>query len=205
MNWFRALAWGFTGLLAGCGSVAVPSTRYYRLQLPPVRSEPAMAGGVLRVADLQLGQALSGDQLLVGSGGVQLWPREFERWIAPLDRLVTDAVAMGLMRTRAFALVRGAADGGSEDLTVHGRILDFTELQPAAVGRVALELWVERQGRPVLHGEFVAAVPIAEAGAAGAVQALSKGLAEVVDQLLVRMRAAGLFALAPLPEAQPPR
>ena len=183
-------------LLAGaCGSVQLPQERYWRLELPAPVGGELPRGGVLRVHDLQLGNALQGDCLLVAPGDAQLVPRLTDHWIAPLERLVTDAVVLGLSRTRMFALVKGAGDAGGEDCELHGRIIDFAEHREGAatVGRAVFDFWVECRGELRFHDEFTAAVALRGEGAGAAVMALSAALLQVLDQLAGRMRAAGLF------------
>lgn len=191
-------------LLAACGSVDVPRERFFRLDPPSVASPAPTRGGVLRVQDLQAGTALDADCLLV-QHGVRLEPRPLERWIAPLDRLVTDALVLGLSRARVCDLVKGGADPGSETWTLRGRIVEFAEFVDdrgaAKAGdgreaRVTLELWLEERDNLVFHDEFTAAVPIAEAGPEGAVRGLSAGLQRVVTGVVDRMQTQGLFAAA---------
>lgn len=187
----------FVALLAGCGSVAVPSERFYRLAASAPAEPDASRGGVLRVQDLQLSTALDSD-CLMRQLGVQLEPRPLDRWIAPLDRLVTDALVLGLSRARVCDLVKGAADPGAEDWALRGRIVDFAEvLEPAgAKARVALELWLEVDGRMVFQDEFVAERELAGGSADVAVDGLSSALQGVVEELIRRMRARDLFAMA---------
>ncbi|MBL8739184.1 MAG: membrane integrity-associated transporter subunit PqiC [Planctomycetes bacterium] len=198
------VAAGIAALLAGCGSVAVPSERFYRLAAPAPAEPEASRGGVLRVQDLQLSTALDSD-CLMRQFGVQLEPRPLARWIAPLDRLVTDAMVLGLSRARVCDLVKGAADPGGEDWALRGRIVDFAEvLEPeGAKARVALELWLEVDGRMVFHDEFVAERELAGGSVEVAVDGLSSALQGVVGELIDRMRARDLFAVARARTAHP--
>ena len=185
------------GAAAACGSVEVPAERFYRLVSPVAAVPDPGRAGVLRVQDLQLSTALDSD-CLMRQDGVRLEPRPLARWIAPLDRLVTDALVLGLSRARVCDLVKGAADPGGETWALRGRIVDFAEARgtEGAEARVTLDLWLEVGDRIVFHDEFVAARPIAGGGAEAAVAALSQGLQQVVDGLVARMRSQDLFALA---------
>lgn len=184
-------------LLPACSSVEVPHERYFRLD-PPIVAEPAATrGGVLRVLDLQLGTALDGDCLLV-QHGVRLEPRPLERWKAPLDRLVTDALVLGLSRARVCDLVKGGADPGPETWSLHGRIVEFAEgrSERGAEARVTLELWLEAGDQLLFHDEFSATEPLVGNGAEAAVVGLSAGLQRVVHGVVEHMQARGLFAAA---------
>lgn len=189
---------------AACSSVELPRERFFRLDLPVPRQPDPGRAGVLRVQDLQLGTALDSDCLLV-QRGVRLEPQPLERWIAPLDRLVTDALVLGLSRARVCDLVKSSVDAGSENWTLHGRIVEFGEARGAAgaEARVTLELWLEACGVLVFHDEFGIAEPIVGAGPEAAVAGLSHGLARVVDDVVQRMQARGLFAAA-RPSPAPP-
>lgn len=186
---------GALAVLAGCSSVELPREHYWRLRLPEPAGGERPAGGVLRIAELQLGNALSGDCLLFADGPVHLEPRELQRWVAPLDRLITDAVLLGLSRTRMFDLVKSAADPGGEAHTLHGRIVDFAEHRQdtGAVARAVFDFWLERGGEVLFQDEFRAEVPLAGPGAEAAVTALSQALQQVLDELVGRMRAVGVF------------
>jgi uncharacterized lipoprotein YmbA len=189
--------------LAGCRSAAVPSERFYRLDLPPAAVGDPGRGGVLRVFDLQLGRALDGDCLMVADG-VRLQPRPLDRWIAPLDRLVTDALVLSLSRARACALVKGGGDPGVETWTLHGRIVEFAEV-PAATGseaRISLDLWLEDgSGALLFHDEFQAREAMPAPGADAAVAALSRGLHGIAGEVVSRMQQDGLLAAARPPAA----
>src|SRR5262245_54938351 len=91
-------------LLPACGRVQLPPEGYWRLDRPAPAGGEVPRGGVLRVHDLQLANALHGDRLLVALGPARVEPRPTDHWIAPLDHLVTDAVVIGLSRTRMFSL-----------------------------------------------------------------------------------------------------
>lgn len=191
-------------LLAACGSVEVPRERFFRLALPEVAAVDPQKAGVLRVADLQLGTALDSDCLLVATG-VQLEPRPLERWVAPLDRLVTDALVLGLSRAQVCDLVKGAADPGDETWSLRGRIVEFAEVHDGDGERahVTIELWLEGDGRLLFRQEFAATERLQGTGAEAAVAALSRGLQQVVGGVVARMRQDGLFAAARPPA--PPR
>tara|TARA_R110002072_G_scaffold27804_1_gene90165 strand:- start:21983 stop:22612 length:630 start_codon:yes stop_codon:yes gene_type:complete len=207
----KYLPWFGFALLAACGSVDVPVERYYRLQPSQAETPDPMRAGTLRVYDLQLGTALDSDRLLFQSG-VSLEPRQLARWVAPLDRMVTDAMVLGLSRARVCELVKGSADAGTETWSLHGRIIDFVEAQTdqGSVARVALELWLEHDGQLVFHEEFVRVEPLSESGPDAAVVALSRGLNQVVEGVVAQMRSLELFATAHKQQqaallAQPPR
>ncbi len=129
---------------------------------------------------------------------MHLEPRPLERWVAPLDRLVTDALVLGLSRARVCDLVKGAGDPGGENWTLHGRIVEFGEARSehGAEARVTIELWLEQRGALVFHDEFRIAEPIGAPGPEAAVAGLSTGLLRVVDGVVERMQARGLFAAA---------
>ncbi len=181
--------------LTGCSSVAVPSERFYRLELPASAAPDPGRAGVLRVQDLQLNTALDSD-CLVRQDGVRLEPRPLSRWVAPLDRLVTDALVLGLSRARVCELVKGSADPGAETWNLRGRIVEFAETDGGTAARVTMELWLEADARLLFHDEFVAVEAIAVPGAEGAVAALSRGLQRVVGSVVARMRGLDLFAAA---------
>lgn len=184
-------------LPAACSSVAVPSEQFYRLELPAVAAPDPQRGGVLRVQDLQLHTALD-SECLQRLDGVRLSPRPLSRWVAPLDRLVTDALVLGLSRARVCELVKGSADPGDETWTLRGRIVDFVEAASADgdQAKVTLELWLEGDRRLLFHDEFAASEPIGAGGDEAVVAALSRGVARVVADVVTRMRSQELFAAA---------
>jgi len=200
-NRLRAIVLFGALCMTSCSSVVVPSERFFRLELPEPATGTGPGAGILRVFDLQLGRALDGDCLMVADG-VRLQPRPLDRWIAPLDRLVTDAFVLGLSRAGVCALVKGAVDPGPETWSLHGRIVEFAEVRGAAgpEARIALELWLEAGGQMLLRGEFEASEPLPGSGADAAVAALSRGLYDIVGDVVQRMQADGLFAAArPVP------
>ena len=209
----RTTTIGWTSLLAlaACGSVEVPTEQFYRLQLPEVAVADPLRAGTLRVCDLQLGTALDSDRLLLQEG-VRLEPRPLARWVAPLDRLVTDALVLGLSRARVCDLVKGSADAGAETWTLHGRLVDFVEARAehGLEARVRLELWLQQGDRLVFQDEFARVEPIEAWDPDAAVAALSRGLHHVVEDVVAKMRERDLFAAAHAARgranyAEPPR
>ena len=177
--------------LSSCSSVEVPRESWWRLDIPVAGlSANSRDACVLRVQDLQLGNAMSGDFLIIAHGPSKLEARELDRWVAPLDRLATDAFIVGLSRSGAFSLVKGAGDGGGEDLTLHGRITDFAEHRSDDGSRAAVasfSLWVEGRDGVRFADEFRGVAPIEGQGAAASVKSLSLALQQVIDQVRARI------------------
>jgi len=193
--------------LSSCSSVEVPRESWWRLDIPVAGlSANSRDACVLRVQDLQLGNAMSGDFLIIAHGPSKLEARELDRWVAPLDRLATDAFIVGLSRSGAFSLVKGAGDGGGEDLTLHGRITDFAEHRNDDGSRAAVaafSLWVEGRDGVRFADEFRGVAPIEGQGAAASVKALSLALQQVIDQVRARIVLQSLSTANP--DAAPPQ
>jgi ABC-type uncharacterized transport system auxiliary subunit len=185
-------------LLASCGSVTVPGESIWRLSPPVV--EPSLLSDplVLRVDRLPALAALPDDRLVVAPGPNRLFTRELDRWSCPLPDLVHDALLTGLVRSRAFAQVKGPAEPGHEDLVLAGRILDFHEVVDGdrSFGRATLDLRVTRSsdGRLLWQKELTRSVATAHGGAEGTVVALSSALSGIVQDLLQGCRDGGVLA-----------
>lgn len=178
-------------LLAACSGVELPPERYFGLTVDVEAAAPELgpAVPVLRLFDLQLAGAIDRDYPMTAAG-VELGRNELDRWIAPLDRLVTDALIVGLSRRRVAALVKGAVDPGPEQWQLHGRILEFAAVpgETGSFARVALELWLLAGDELLLRDEFAASEPIDAPGTAAAVHAAARALATVVGQVEARLR-----------------
>ncbi len=182
-------------ILCACSSVELPREHFWRLDLPASAGGELPRGGVLRVDDLQLGNALSGDCLVRATGPMHIEQRDLQRWVAPLDRLITDAVVLGLSRSRVFTLVKGAGDPGVEDHVLHGRVVEFAEQAHAdgSVAQASIQFWIEDKAGIVFADEIATTVPLTGQGAEAAVRGLSQALQQVLDELVGRMRATGLL------------
>jgi ABC-type uncharacterized transport system auxiliary subunit len=192
-----SMRWSLVVFAAGCGAVAVPEERSYRLPLPAV-VEPAGARDprVVRVEPVRLAAHLSSDHLMVADGPVLLRPYPLERWSGPLDGMVSDLVVACLRRTAAFAEVKAAAEAGAEDLILAGTLLDFHHDRGSgsAVVRIAVRLRSAADHRLLLADEVSAAVPTPDGDPAGAVLALAEAAGRVVAELA---RACSAAAAAP--------
>jgi ABC-type uncharacterized transport system auxiliary subunit len=177
---------------AACSSVDVPEDRLYGLVPGAIAAGDPLVG-VLRVDDLQAMGALGEDMILV-TDGLRHAGRPGERWVAPADRLVSDALVLGLARSGVARLVLGNADHGREEWRLHGRLIEFTEVrgQGGSTARVAIELWLVAGDVLLLRREFAVAVPIAGDTVAAVVTALSAGLDRVVGELVAALRAVDL-------------
>lgn len=208
----------------GCGSVKVPETFYYRLALP--NPEPVAAlqvpGPRLGIAELRLGADLAGDRMMVAGGPVAVQFFHYHRWAAPLDRMLEDALLVGLARRGRFGDVRRATLPGDCDYELAAQVLRFG-VAAEADGWVADVLVAVRLARPdgglLFRQEFASRLPIAAREPAAAVRALSRAVGEIGAAFEAHCRAHGVFdpdpgdAAAPtaapgpgeVPAARPPR
>lgn len=177
------------GVAAACRSVELPTERAYALAAPAPAAGKAVVG-TLRVDELQIGGGVDRDRPMVRRGvGVEL--RDTDRWLGPLDRLVTDAFVQGLQRSGVAGLVKGPYDGGVEDLWLHGRITEFAAIArgDALVAVVGCELWLECGGERRWSAAVLAEETVAGDGAAAIVEALSRALGTAVADCARRIRA----------------
>lgn len=183
-------------LFTACRAVEIPEESLYRLEPPAPAGGERLAGGVLRIGSFALAGSLSGDALMVGRSRVALQPFQYHRWVAPLDRMVADAVTVGFVRSRCFDLVKSEEDPGTEDLVLHGRVLDFHQEVTAEewLGVVRMMVWLEdREGRCVFQREVHQWARAPERDPEGGVVALSQAVAAVVDEIIAHMKEADVF------------
>jgi len=177
--------------LSACGSVEIPVQRFYGLTLPQGEDGHSVIA-TLRVCDLQGMGAFDRDAMVV-TDGVQYAPRVLERWVVPVDRMLTDAFVLGLTRHGVADLILGSVDSGRDDWRLHGRIVEFAEVRSkdGDTARVALEVWAMAGERLLFRDEFTAAQPIADDSVEAVVVSLSHCVSVVVAAVARRLRAVG--------------
>ena len=187
-------------LLAGCGSVELPETAYYRLRLPPSAGGAALEGGRLGLHEIRVAPDLATDRLMVAHGPVRMRAYHYHQWSASLDRLISDALLTGLSRSGCFEDV--FADGFSRDVDylLDARVQAFhVEVDEGGwFGVAEFEFRVgTRDGQSLLRRELVSRQPAAAATPEAAVVALSSAVDALIDQLLGACEQQGMFERNP--------
>lgn len=202
-----ALGSCLAGLLTSCGSVTLPETQHYRLQVPAPRAPAEIPIGRLFVREVRLAADLASDRLVVAASPVRVQFFRFHAWAAPLDRLLEDAFVAGLTRSAAFVEVHedlGHATAPT-DLVLDALVRQFhlTPTTDGWCGEVLVDVRLSRtSGEVVLHREFFGRQPAAQDEPEAGVAALSSATTRVLEDVLSACAARGMFGAA---AAEPPR
>ena len=186
--------WSGAGMLllalAGCAS---PQARFYGLEpTAGAAAEPAQFGKRVMLGPIGLPAALDRPQLVLDDGGGQLRLQEFERWSAPLDRLLAQNLARAVSRRSGVASVyaypQPTMDGGDLRYALDVRRLSLQPGRQASL-EVVWQLQGVADGKLLAAGSFSRSVPLAAPGTDAALaglqsllDALSGEMAQVLSQ-----------------------
>ncbi len=197
----RLFATGVLLLLQSCGTVEVPDTTYYRLRLPPAAGGATLQGESIGIGAIRLSADLATDRLMVSEGPVRMHYYHYHQWAGSLDRLIGDALWLGLSRSGCFSDV--VADAYSSDvdyvLDVHVHAFHLSVEDDGWHGHAAIEYRVSTpDGKTVMRREIESREPVAQHDPEGVVLALSIATDSLVDQLLGECERHGLFEREPV-------
>jgi uncharacterized lipoprotein YmbA len=149
-------------LVIGCGSV--PAIRYYSLSAAEVggaasRSAHQEEGLALGVGSFVVDPPYDQDRLVYrrGSQSNEVGFYAYDRWAAPLGRMLPVALTEGLRGTPGVASVEPAVGGREYDATLRGRLVRLEEVDSAAeqMAQIALELeLLNKEGEPLWAGRL---------------------------------------------------
>ncbi|MCA8941789.1 MAG: membrane integrity-associated transporter subunit PqiC [Planctomycetes bacterium] len=190
-------------LVAGCGSIHVPQTSFYRLRLPEPTGGVALPGGRLGIGRTTLASDLAGDQLVVRDGAVKLSHYRFHQWAGSLDAMLGDAITAGLSRSGCFEDVFPDAIANEVDyvLDTHVRGFHLVVEDGEWFGEATMEFRLSTPDGVTLFRQERSARNRAVNGEPEAVvQALSTSVEALVAGLLGECEQRGLFARSPAAE-----
>jgi ABC-type uncharacterized transport system auxiliary subunit len=132
------------GLLAGCGSVSAPATKYYKLDIPPAPTPAGPSAAVaLRIEPFRTTSLLRQDRIVYCPSAVEVGFYEYHRWAEPPNDTVTKALADQLMRRRVFQSVEISDGGDKADYVLRGSIDRLQEVDYLGAVRVQVSISAE--------------------------------------------------------------
>ncbi|UTH73218.1 PqiC family protein [Chromobacterium sp. IIBBL 290-4] len=182
-HWILAAA--ACAALAGCAS---PQSRFYGLDAPLQGAAPAQFGKRVLLGPVILPAALDRPQLVLDLGQGQLQLQEFDRWSAPLDRLLAQRLSLAVSRASGLASVyaypQPGMDGGDLRIAVDVRALSLKPGQGAALEAV-WQLQNVSDGKVLASGSFSRS----QAAASSEPGALLASLQSLLDALAADLAA----------------
>jgi ABC-type uncharacterized transport system auxiliary subunit len=140
ISWVLMLA----GLLAGCGSVREPVTKYYKLEVPPAPTPAGPSAPVpLRVEPFRAGNLVRQDRIVYRPSPVEVGFYEYHRWAEPPNDTVTKALAGQLMSRHVFQSVEISDDGEKPDYVLRGSIEQLQEVDYNGAVKVQVSISAE--------------------------------------------------------------
>lgn len=175
------------GLLAGCGSVREPATKYYRLDIPqaPTPAGPS-APASLRIEPFRTTGLLRQDRIVYRPSPVEVGFYEYHRWAEPPNDAVTKALADQLIRRRVF---RSVEVSGAEkaDYVLKGSIDRLQEVDYKGAVRVQVMISAELED-PVQRRIIWSSTASSECAVAKSdVQAVVAAMGQASQQSIVRL------------------
>lgn len=187
--------------LSACGTVDVPQVHLYRLRPATVTAGFEHPSGTLGIGQITISSDLLGDQLVVRHGQVRQSTFEYHQWAAPLDRLIAEALEVGLSRTGCFDDV--LLDAGTHDvdyvLDAHVRGFHGAVRAGGWVGEATIVFRLtDSAGQTVLCTELTASRTVDRQDAESVAVALSFAIEGLIGQFLGGCETAGLFERNPV-------
>jgi ABC-type uncharacterized transport system auxiliary subunit len=175
------------GLLAGCGSVRGPATRYYKLDITPApgATGPSTSAS-LRIEPFRTTSLLRQDRIVYRPSPEEVGFYEYHRWAELPNETVTKAIADQLIRRRAFQSVQ-ISDGGESDYVLRGSIDRLQEVDYTGAVRVQVSISAELEDPVRRQIIWSSAAPSEVIVAKGDVQAVVAAMGQASQQSIVRL------------------
>jgi len=175
-------------LLAGCGSVRGPATKYYKLDIPPA---PAAAGpsapASLRIEPFRTTSLLRQDRIVYCPSPTEVGFYEYHRWAEPPNDTVTKALADQLLRRRVFHSIEVSDGDEKADYVLKGSIDRLQEVDYMGGVRVQVSISTELED-PVRHQIVWSSVASSESVVAKSdVQAVVAAMSKASQQSILRL------------------
>jgi ABC-type uncharacterized transport system auxiliary subunit len=117
------------GLLAGCGSVSGPATKYYKLEIPATPTPAGPSAPVpLRIEPFRTTNLLGQDRIVYRPSSVEVGFYEYHRWAEPPNHTVTKALADQLMSRHVFQSVEISDGEGKQAYVLRGNVDQLQEV-----------------------------------------------------------------------------
>lgn len=130
--------------LVGCGSVRVPPTKYYKLDVPlaQVPVGPS-APATLRIEPFRIAAWLRQDRIVYSRSPVEVGYYEYHHWAEPPSASITKAFAEQLRMRRVFQSVDISDGGEKADYILRGTIDRLQEVDYPGDVRVQVSISAE--------------------------------------------------------------
>ena len=150
------------GLLAGCGSVKGPATRYYKLDIPPAPTPAGPSVPVpLRIEPFRTNALLRQDRIVYRPSPVEVGFYEYHRWAERPNDTVTKALADRLTGRRLFQSVEISDGAERAEYVLRGSIDRLQEVDYHGAVRVQVSISAELED-PVRREKIWASVASSE-------------------------------------------
>ena len=176
------------GLLAGCGSVHAPATKYYKLEIPHAATpEGPFAPVSVRIEPFRTTNLLRQDRIVYRPSPVEVGFYEYHRWAEPPNDAVTKALADQLLRRRVFQSVELSDRGGKTNYVLRGSIDRLQEVDYMGAVKVQVSISAELED-PVRGLRIWSSSATAECVVAKSdVQAVVAAMGQASQQSIVRL------------------
>jgi len=176
------------GLLAGCGSVRGPATKYYKLDIPQAPTPAGPSAPVsLRIEPFRTTSLLRQDRIVYRPSPVEVGFYEYHRWAEPPNDTVTKALADQLMRRRIFQSVEISDGGQSPVYVLRGSIDRLQEVDYMGAIKVQVSISAELED-PVRRQKIWSSAASAECYVAKSdVQAVVAAMGQASQQSIERL------------------
>ena len=150
------------GLLAGCGSVQGPATRYYKLDIPPAPTPAGPSVPVpLRIEPFRTTGLLRQDRIVYRPSPVEVGFYEYHRWAEPPNDTMTKALADQLTGRRLFQSVEISDGAEKAEYVLRGSIDRLQEVDYKGAVRAQVSISAELED-PVRREKIWASVASSE-------------------------------------------
>jgi ABC-type uncharacterized transport system auxiliary subunit len=178
----------FAGLLAGCGSVRGPVTKYYKLEIPPTPAPAGPSAPVpLRIEPFRANNLLRQDRIVYRPSPVEVGFYEYHRWAEPPNDTVTKALADQLMSRRVFQSVEISDGVEKQDYVLRGNIDLLQEVDYKGAVKVQVSISAELED-PARREKIWSSVASSECLVAKSdVQAVVGAMGQASQQSIARL------------------
>ena len=182
----------FVGLLAGCGNVQGPVTRYYKLEIPPAPTPAGPSVPVpLRIEPFQTTSLLRQDRIVYCPSPVEVGFYDYHRWAERPNDAVTKALADRLTGRRLFQSVEISNGPEKAEYVLRGSIDRLQEVDYKGAVKVQVSISAELEDpvhrdkiwSSVASSEFV----VSKSDVQAVVTAMGKASQQSIDRLVAEV------------------